>query len=427
MKIALLNVKYSPNLGDGIIAECFEHALSVRPSVAEVTSCDLAGRTQFGDGIDCSRQVIFSILDLLPGKVRELTFAFLLRRVIASKLRAHYATTLSGNEAVIVGGGQLIADTDLNFPLKISAALNELPANNTTLALHGVGVAHGMGKKGRQLFDDAFKSNLVAANVRDRRSVERWNQQFDQPEAQKVWDPGFLSSEVYGAAKRKERARPCVGIGITHPATLSRHADSKSSILRAKDWIAFYKDLVADLSAQNCDIDFFTNGASDDASFAAKIYKAVSDLNTPGVKVTLSDTPRIPAELAHTIAKYDAIVAHRLHANVIAYSYGVPHIGFGWDSKMQGFFEETGRSKYLVKNPQRKDVAQVVRCVMDAMDDKIDHTEIKSIQADIHAQISDLVDRLLASRTYVIYDNKRFANADSIANDNLDESWAVGN
>ena len=48
MKISLLNVKYSPNLGDGIIAECLEHVLLQSDEVSDVSSCDLAGRSEFG-------------------------------------------------------------------------------------------------------------------------------------------------------------------------------------------------------------------------------------------------------------------------------------------------------------------------------------------------------------------------------------------
>ena len=44
MKIALLNVKFSPNLGDGLLSECLERELAEALPGATVVSIDLAGR-----------------------------------------------------------------------------------------------------------------------------------------------------------------------------------------------------------------------------------------------------------------------------------------------------------------------------------------------------------------------------------------------
>ena len=44
MKIALLNVKFSPNLGDGLLSECLERELAHALPGVEVVAIDLAGR-----------------------------------------------------------------------------------------------------------------------------------------------------------------------------------------------------------------------------------------------------------------------------------------------------------------------------------------------------------------------------------------------
>lgn len=426
MDIALLNVKYSPNLGDGIIAECFEAALKASPDVNSVRSCDLAGRTTYGDGVDASRQLLFSILECLPPRLRALVFATLLRRLISTKLRAHYADGLAGADVVIVGGGQLIADSNLNFPLKLSSALEQVDRTSTSVAIHGVGIGLKLGRKGRLLLRRAFGSNLVATHVRDQRSVERWNKQFSQPAAQKVWDPGLLASEVYGWPKRTERPRPLVGFGITHPATLMRHADSKETILTIDDWTLFYQDLVRLLAAQNCDVELFSNGASEDDKFAASVYSAISSSPLANITVTLAERPKVPRQVAHTIAGYDAIIAHRLHANAIAYSYGIPHVGMGWDSKMEGFFEETKRSKYLIQTTQSTTPANVGVKLMSALREHIEPVAIASIQSQIHEQISDLVEKILVSRTQSAQPSQIPIDATLVANDVVEESRAIG-
>ena len=46
MKILVFNVKYSENLGDGLLADCIEETL--RAEGGEVETLDLAGRTAVG-------------------------------------------------------------------------------------------------------------------------------------------------------------------------------------------------------------------------------------------------------------------------------------------------------------------------------------------------------------------------------------------
>ena len=58
MIVGTLNVKYSPNLGDGLLAECLEAELrSARPGV-ETRSIDLAGRTAYGEGLKHRRAIL---------------------------------------------------------------------------------------------------------------------------------------------------------------------------------------------------------------------------------------------------------------------------------------------------------------------------------------------------------------------------------
>jgi polysaccharide pyruvyl transferase WcaK-like protein len=39
--------------------------------------------------------------------------------------------------------------------------------------------------------------------------------------------------------------------------------------------------------------------------------------------------------------------AHRLHANIAAYSYGIPQVGFSWDTKLKSFLSQVGRGECL--------------------------------------------------------------------------------
>ncbi|MEL6386946.1 MAG: polysaccharide pyruvyl transferase family protein, partial [Pseudomonadota bacterium] len=71
MKLCIFNVKYSPNLGDGVIADCLEAALRRHLPGADIQSCDLAGRTAFGEGLNRSRALAMRTLDMTPGPLRS--------------------------------------------------------------------------------------------------------------------------------------------------------------------------------------------------------------------------------------------------------------------------------------------------------------------------------------------------------------------
>lgn len=47
------------------------------------------------------------------------------------------------------------------------------------------------------------------------------------------------------------------------------------------------------------------------------------------------------------IAGFRAIIAHRLHANIIAYSLGIPSVGLSWDHKVVDIGTISGRERYF--------------------------------------------------------------------------------
>lgn len=385
MKITLLNVKYSQNLGDGIIAECFEHALRQAPGVTHVQSCDLAGRVQFDGKTNQVRQTTRSLLDRLPRSIRRSLSIAILKQMVSTKLRAHYARALADTDIAVIGGGQLIADAELNFPLKVFEATQAARDVGASISVYGVGVGHSFSRRGQNLFRAAFGNAPVSINVRDERSAKRWLERFGGTSVGHVWDPGLLSREVYDRPLRPRVLKKRIGIGVTHPATLDLHADRKSDRMSHTNWLSFYQQLIDYFMARNCTVEVFTNGACSDQGFARKVFQRAGPLDG----LTLADKPKTPKALAHLISSYDTLIAHRLHANVVAYSYGIPHVGLGWDSKMEGFFEATEREKYLISSPCLSTVQHVGQTAMEAAATPIARHQIARVEDEVRRQISN--------------------------------------
>ena len=61
---------------------------------------------------------------MLPAFIRPLVLSLPLTFGLRRKWRPHYLQHLEGAQAVVIGGGNLFTDVDLNFPTKIAALVH---------------------------------------------------------------------------------------------------------------------------------------------------------------------------------------------------------------------------------------------------------------------------------------------------------------
>jgi len=350
MDIAIFNVKHSPNLGDGIIAECLEAALTARPGV-RVRAIDLAGRESYGSGSGAGRSRLLDFLHALPRPVSHGLVRLLLGTLVRVRLRPRWREALRGCDAAIVGGGQLISDIDLNFPLKLAAAAGECRRRRLPIAVFAVGVKPDWTRAGRRLLLTLFGADTIMAAVRDERSREALCRLLGPrgpgaPEPTLCRDPGLLAAEVYPRAPGPRRTRPLVGVGITHPAVLRHHADAQE---RSTVWDErAYAELILGLWRAGYDVLCFTNGAGEDHACLDAVRARIEAVKAvPAQSIAFLDRPRRPADLARIIAACDAVVGHRLHAHIVAYSYAIPSVGLPWDGKLAAFLASTRREAFL--------------------------------------------------------------------------------
>lgn len=336
MKAAIFNVKYSANLGDGVIAECLERALSERTGWT-VQSIDLAGRTQWADGQGgWKRALALTALRGMPQWMRDHSMGLVMDSRVRKRLRPTWRKQLEGVSVAILGGGQLIQDGDLNFPIKLAAAAEECRQLGIAMALFAVGASRSRSRRGRALFEGAFRTNLVYAAARDEDS--RTALRSLGCAATLCRDPGLLAARIWPAPSAGRGVPRRVGLGITHPALLAHHA-SRSEACSITNAIARYEMLAEQLSAAGYDVLCFTNGAAEDELLLSEL---ASRLPRRGETVRFVPRCKQPRELAQLIAGCDAIVAHRLHAAIVAYSYRIPAIGLRWDDKLASFFQSVG-------------------------------------------------------------------------------------
>jgi polysaccharide pyruvyl transferase WcaK-like protein len=369
VKLVLFNVKYSPNLGDGLLSECLERELSQAAERPEVVSADLAGRRAYGTGAG-QRRIALSVLERLPGPVRRIAARGALSLLVRSRLRREWRKLLIDADAVIVGGGNLIADVDLNFPMKIAGALAVAEQRKLPVAVHSVGVTDNWSRSGARLFRAAFgNSKLVTASVRDQRSRAIWDRRLVPAgicAATIAPDPGLLTALHFPATCRGDADRRHVALGITSPDAIRYHVADGGMPDALDRWLA---DLVGELAQREFRISLFTNGSPEDRDYlAAQASQLVAV--APG-RVRIEPDFRTPADLAGFVSGCDLLLGHRMHAIIAAYSYGIPAIGFAWDVKLQSLFELIGHADRLIdpaSTPADFTAALAERALADGID-----------------------------------------------------------
>jgi len=381
-KIVVFAVRYSANLGDGIISDCIEHTISALRPDAEVVHIDLAGRSAFRQVIFKQRDLALKVLPCLPLFLRQRIMQIVLGRKLR-KLAPDWRKALQDADLAIIGGGQLFSDADLNFPLKIALAAKLCKSENIPLAIYGVGAARGWTAKGKALFGQLAAENLIHIAVRDANSQAALRAQMPRLAIpiEIVPDPAVIAQSCFGPAPEQiaKQAAGRVGICITAGEVLKYHADT--SLVGADDTVQLFKDLILNLAKRGKTASVFTNGAQEDEAALRSIcaHAKIAPLLQDGTLARFAPF-QTPRELAQAISAHAVIVGHRLHANIVAYANSIPSVGLGWDRKVQSFFEMTQRQDHC---------ATTTDLSADDLCDLIAAAQTDPVAQDFHQQTCD--------------------------------------
>lgn len=387
MKIIQFGLCFSPNLGDGVISDCIAHGIQTRRPDAQVAHIDLSARQGFGEVVIQNREAIIAVIDHLPLFLRQRLALWKLNRVVDGV--AHQWRDAAKADLAIIGGGQIFADANLNFPIKIGRAIDIIAEQGTPCAVYGVGVSKNWTPRGKALFHKLRKADVRMIGVRDAGSQAAWSAQMPYgPPPTLTLDPGLLAASHYGPADNPIG----VGLCITDFTLLAHHA-SGTVAGSASSAVDFYATIAREAVVRGNTVKLFSNGAAEDTALLQKVSAALAAEKAAG-QVQVPPIPKTPAELVKIIANCSAVIAHRLHACIVAYSYSRPVVGLGWDAKLESFFATAGIPNAFSSDPTLS--ATDVLTMLDA-------ARHVGIDPDHHARMMDEawdgIDRLLGCAT----------------------------
>jgi len=337
-KILICAVPFSDNLGDGVIAASLAHIAGLKYPQANVEFLDIAGRVGFQEE-NLRGGGAFEVFAKLPSLLRSLiVFLYCLKGYFLS-WRKNWKAAVSDADLIVIGGGQLFCDVALNFPAKLFLLSRLLRGKRVVVV--SVGVTAKWSFWGRFLVKRFIRNaRPVFYATRDKESASNLHTHFRIPRGsiRVVPDPALVCADAFSEELSPEKNWD-IGICVSSLDALVMNSEYSNS--NSTESARFFSTLAESLQAQGKRVLYFTNGASEDNKVLSEISSGTGAVKS-GFFV-----PRHPDELVSLISACSCIVAHRLHANIVAYSLNIPSIGMNWDKKVESFFELTKRKRYL--------------------------------------------------------------------------------
>lgn len=346
MKVTIAAVPYSDNLGDGVIADNLEDFL-LRESDCEVTICDISYRTEVSTSVNKENKLDFFMS--LPKIIRQLFVVTFFTLKYLTKGRKYLSKRIKDADLLCVGGGQLISDVDLNFPIKLYFLIRVAERYNIPTKIISVGVANKWNWISKALMGRVLRSHTVSlVSVRDELSKENLAKYFDYTDSIILPDPALMSLYVkeYTESKQRKDDKNFIGVGIADLNALNYSADKLS--LRENNKSLHYLEIIKMINNLGFRAILFTNGATEDERYLHSELLPILDSELLDFEV--AERPRTTVELVNIIRNTKGLIAFRLHANIIATSFSIPCFAIGWDNKVNSFFKYINAEEYVFES-----------------------------------------------------------------------------
>lgn len=347
MRIVLVGGAYSDNLGDAVIADCLTRALLRRMPGAEIVPLDIAGRLGAGLSHFPQKRLVHRCLGASPEQVRRMVVLVGGSVMLRLRIEPRWRSILRDDDLVVIGGGHLLQDGDLNFPLKVRGVIRLVRRSGSPWAVYSVGVSGRWSGLGRSFFRPVFEEpGPLYCSVRDPDSKGHLLGHFPALPAEEIRvdpDPALLAETVYGPAVEPAQREFDIGICVAHPDVLrfgSAGDFQTAPTLLTDKWVRYIREL----EQRGFKTALFTNGSREDDEYLQALAVRLGGQG----RTTLLPRAIRPSDLASTIGRMRALIAARLHAGIIAYALNIPCLGLAWDRKLDSFYAMCRRSEWLL-------------------------------------------------------------------------------
>jgi len=258
----------------------------------------------------------------------------------------------------IIAGGALLSRA-LYYSIRINEIINVARRFDGKVVFNAVGIEKCSGKSvSRKLIQGFLKKKQVVGfstrdHIEDVPALTNRESFYLQ-----IPDPGIWASEAFGISKKESNI---VGIG-----TISEEAytsvileDKRAESVTCDTLFEFWKSIIVELEHKNIPWKMFTNGGAKDCRLAYTFLKR----NGYSIEDHLVPPAENSRELIEQISQFKAVVAHRLHALIVASSLKIPVVPVVWSDKVVKFSELINNTSYMWPDQKNgKKAAELLSC-----------------------------------------------------------------
>lgn len=250
-------------------------------------------------------------------------------------------------DLIIFCGGGIIKYKQEDFYMYVTDLLRCAEKNKVPVYFNGVGVeGYDAENEKCQRYERALNYSCIKGiGVRDDLDTLKRYLHSDHILTKAMIDPAVFTPYVYRIHKVK--ASNIVGLGIVRWQIFE---DNGLPQVTKEYQLEMWKGIIEELERRGFQWKLFVNGMPADYEFAEDILKYIGRVEE--TDSLLVQRPVTGKELVENIASFAGIIACRMHANIIAYSLGIPSIGLVWNEKMVHWGNRIGYPERFLRSDQ---------------------------------------------------------------------------
>lgn len=373
MKILVLGLYHSLNLGDAVLTDCTAALLRRQYPQAQVIIRDLVNLDTIPVRVPLSLKQLYRSRRRLLLRSLATSLGWDKQRKRGKWCIARYGDALDSLAAenwnlAVFAGGEMFMDM---FSPYICHLTEQFSQRRIPVFFHACGIGPSQSRAlQRQLGRVLRLPNVHYLSCRD--DVARLNRWCGGDFAVFSADSGLWADQIYGI--QKDPQANTVGLGIMF-----------ANSLPPQRVIRFWQRLIRKLDRRGIPWKLFTNGAEADMCFARELLRTM-DLGED----RLCPPPESPAELVKLIAGFDSLISFRLHSHIIAGSLDIPSVALLWDDKLKFYFEMMGQPQSCLTVDASPD--RVLRTLAQAKAAPLDRQRLLNAREQSARQLFDALD-----------------------------------
>lgn len=347
--IVLVSLKHDSNLGDQVILLCTEHMLSdcfreLHITDVEIREMDLAGRVGIEYTPARAGRLVMLMLKVVrkAGDILHLKgFTHLMR---SHECRQGIAMQCSqicdeNTKAIIFVGGGIIKFRGQDFSDQIDVITKYADDHEIPVMFSAVGIEgyDGTNASCRKLQAALNRPCVKVITTRD--DFRLLNNTYCKGDMNVrtalVADPACSLSRYISSKQFKEER--IIGLGVAREGLFLDYGIE----FNKESMLIFWESVIQEIEKRGYKWKIFCNGASSDQLFGEELLQHMG-VHDALKHVLLEERPTSTQALAGMIARFSGVIVCRLHASIIAYSYGIPAVGLVWNEKQVMFGKAIG-------------------------------------------------------------------------------------